>query len=165
MRKFFVCWAEITLFSRFFLAHMNIYLDASIIVALLFKEHPLYATTKELLQIALDTPQVEVRLSPLSINEAWYVLWKNRTRRFKRFSDFTAAFSVTLREFMSIYGVKFLNGLSGGDLLRIAFEGSSLYNLRPSDAFHYAHAVLTSSRIYTLDRHFLSTDLEVMLVA
>ncbi len=142
---------------------MTIYLDASFLVALLLENHAMHETVYEALK-ALSKRPIRIFLSTLTVDECWYVLYLSRDNKRSSFSEFSISFAKTIKDFLNTNNVVFPDFCNGSALLRRALDGSSRFNLRPRDAFHYAYASNINALFYTLDNDFTCTDLTVRLL-
>ena len=142
---------------------MSIYLDASFVVALLHKNHEKHALVEEYFCTIKNSESV-VYLSMLTIDEAWYILYRQGPQPRESISIFTQRFKKTLEDFLSTAKVHFAETNSNEEILNIALKASIKYNLRPRDAFHYSYAKNLKANLYTLDQDFTKTNLPVTLL-
>lgn len=142
---------------------MSIYLDSSFVVALLHKNHEKHPLAEEYF-LTLKNSASTVYLSMLTIDEAWYILYKQGLPPRKSISLFTQEFKKILEDFLLTGKIRFPKNEANKEILKTALKASIKYNLRPRDAFHYSYAKNLKANLYTLDQDFTKTNLPVTLL-
>ena len=120
--------------------------DASIVVALVFKEPSIPWISKVLAQ----RPHDRLQMSWINIGEAGMAL--------RRTSMLLAQ---SLEPALARSGIEPID--MDHDVIRVASEARTRYPLNFGDCFAYAHASLRKQALLTLDSDFLKTDLPEVL--
>ena len=142
---------------------MNIYLDASFLVALFVENHEDHQMVAGFFDIDRLENKV-VYVSYLTIDETWYSLYVNSKASYQTFSSFSKHFFKILSDFIDSSNVSVIKSFKDYKILDKAFYGAVDFNLRPRDAFHYAYSSFLEADFYTLDSDFAKTDLTVHLL-
>ncbi len=101
-------------------------------------------------------------ISPLVIDEVWYILWEHseEAKRSKSFSSFTSIFREVVNKLILDDNILLTDDNNTTRAISLALYASEKFNLRPRDAFHYAYARMWEAQIVTFDSRLASTDLK-----
>lgn len=121
-------------------------LDASIVVALVFRE----ASMKWISETLAAHPRENLRMSWVNLAEASMTIAREKP-----------AAATALEVALADLGVEMLE--TDHDVIRAATEARRRFPINFGDCFAYAHARLRSEPLLTLDADFLKTDLPEIL--
>lgn len=137
------------------------YIDTSFLIAFLLvnqDNHDLAVKTLRELKVVTDNQLI---ISPLVIDEVWYILWEHseEARKSKSFSAFTPIFREVVNKLILDDNILFIDDNNTTRAISLALYASEKFNLRPRDAFHYAYARMWEAQIVTFDTKLANTDL------
>jgi len=139
------------------------YADSSFMISFVSKDHKKYKQSIQIMS-QIKNNDDEILLSPLSIDEMWYILWKLTDQGTgTSFANFTNKnFKPTINSIINDKHVLVIDIINSSKITSNAILASIKYNLRPRDSFHYTLAkTWKAESIITFDKRFSNTDLKV----